>query len=51
MTQCQDRICSGLGATLAVIHDIDTQFFLVNLTGVSGTGLRRSVREGRQRKW
>lgn len=47
MTQCQDRICTSKGATLAVIHDVEdrllrllrglqmrreVQFFLSNLT-------------------
>lgn len=32
MTQCQDNICTSLGATLAVIHDVEVQFFLANLT-------------------
>ncbi|CAE7793494.1 Fcer2 [Symbiodinium microadriaticum] len=56
MTQCQDRICSGLGATLAVIHDIDTQFFLVNLTqefqGPAYVGLfERGVNESGDWTW
>lgn len=32
MTQCQDRICTSKGATLAVVHDVEVQFFLSNLT-------------------
>ena len=56
MTQCQDRICSGLGATLAVIHDIDTQFSLVNLTqefqGPAYVGLfERGVNESGDWTW